>query len=198
MGLYISFQDVAKRLVGKVSFTENELEQNKMSVSLANRLINEAEGEVELDLSLRYHTPFLYYDSKNKIEKPFSALPPRPTQEVVRTLCELKSVLRILEINFGSSGYISSDNYSKSSNDRYNSILKRAIEVATSGKYKYPPLPLLKLNYFNKNDDGYVGKVIHHTTSSSTRYGANQVNDPSISPNFNSWYFYGSNYDDIN
>jgi len=58
MPLYITLEDVRLRLIGKVRFTTNPLDENKMSETLANRLIDEAEGQVELDLSPRYAAPF--------------------------------------------------------------------------------------------------------------------------------------------
>ncbi len=40
MGLYINREDVRVRLIGKVRFTEDEDEENKMSMRLLDRLIN--------------------------------------------------------------------------------------------------------------------------------------------------------------
>lgn len=182
MGLYIKFEDVRIRLLGKVRFTEDEDDENKMHIALANRLINEAEGQVEQHLSPRYAAPFV-----TDADGPFSALPDRPTRELIRTLCEHLACLRILETDFGRGSSTDGDKYAKALAARYeklrNSLLARRTDGNTPSQgWKYPPLPGLKLNYMNTEaDDGYMGSVIV-ASGDSTRpgYAQGQVNDPSV------------------
>lgn len=179
MGQYITLEDVRVRLIGKVRFTVDPKNENEMSEDLANRLINEAEGQVELDLSPRYHTPFRTTD-----DQPFSKLPNRPTREILRTLCEIQSVMKILDIDFGRGTVINAEKYYENIEKRYNKIkddlLKRREEYG-SGWY-LPPLTGLKLAAHNAlADDGFVGQVIvaGNQTDDSGSYPSRRINDPS-------------------
>lgn len=182
MALYIEFEDVRLRLVGKVRFTDDpETDENKMPEALAERLIDEAEGQVEQDLSPRYAAPFVETTAGT-----FAALPDRPTKNILRTLCELKACIRILETDFGSGTAIDAAKYIKSLEDRYKSIINENIlakfddEYKSSRQWKFPPLPGLKKNWFNKQaDDGYVGVGPLVTSDSSGDYAEGQINDPS-------------------
>lgn len=195
MPIYIRLEDVKIRLIGKVQFTENEFEQNRFPDALAKRLINEAEGDVEMDLSPRYFAPFQTEDGK-----PFSSLPPRPTQEYIRTLCELKAVSRILETAFGSGGVVNPETYKKSIDDRYAEMIKRTLDKLSNSKWVYPPFPKIKLNYFNESaDDGYVGTVINTHNSTGTDYPAKVSNNPALGyyhGGYNNYYNYGCDYND--
>lgn len=179
MGLYIRSMDVRVRLVGKVRFTESmDDETDKMPLALLRRLILEAEGQVEYDLSERYATPLQTVDGQ-----PFAHLPERPTKEYLRTLCELKAVERVLETDFGR-GAIKADDFYKNTKERYsdmlNKILDRRSEDEGQNQFRKPPLPGLRLNYFNQAaDDGWRGMVMN--TSSGNDYASKQVNDPSKS-----------------
>lgn len=188
MGLYITKDDVIVRLRGKVRFTDEIDEHNKMHFSLLERLIFEAEGQVERDLSLRYFAPF-----QDECTGKFNDLPNSPTRNLLRTLCELQSVMRVLETDFGTGSAMNGEAYSKKLQERYDSVIKKELikrdetEYASQTGWKYPPLPGLKLNYFNtKADDGYSGMVLN-TSSGRGEYASNQINDPS--ENFNNAYF---------
>lgn len=179
MGLYISSNDVQIRLRGKVRFTDDIEDANKMHYSLLNRLISEAEGQVERDLSPRYFAPF-----QNECTGQFKDLPDSPTKNLLRTLCELQAVMRVLETDFGSGSAMNGEAYSKKLSERYEGIIKKEMLKKEEDQYagptgwKYPPLPGLKLNYFNTQaDDGYMGMCLN-TTSGRGGFPAVQINDP--------------------
>ncbi len=179
MGLYVGFEDVRLRLIGKVRFTEDETDENKMPVALANKLIAEAEGQVEQDLSPRYAAPF-----QTEEGTAFKNLPERPTKLILKTLCELKAVIRILETDFGMGTAIDGEKYIKKVADRYKAIIQDNIlaKVKNSEDQKqwaFPPLPGLKKNWFNTEaDDGYAGMVLV-TSRGDGAYPQTQINDPS-------------------
>lgn len=184
MGRYIKFEDVRIRLVGKVRFTANTEDENKMSETLANRLIAEAEGEVENDLSPRYAAPFV-----TESDGPFDQIPERPTRNIIRTLCELKSVERILETDFGSGTAVEGSKYFDAVRKRYKEILTKLMARKTVKNqeltgFALPPLPGIKLNYMNNQaDDGYAGGIIVSGGLGDGAYPAEQINNPALS-----WY----------
>lgn len=179
MGLYISFEDVRVRVIGKVRFTEDTEDENKMSIVLANKLINEAESQVETDLSPRYAAPF-----QTEEGKPFKDLPERPTRLLIRTLCELKAVIRILETDFGSGTAIDADKYIKKIADRYKAIINDNVLAKTEQakdqkQWMFPPLPGLRKNWFNTEaDDGYSGMVLVTNSNSPHDFASKQINSP--------------------
>lgn len=177
MGLYISREDVRTRLIGKVRFTEDEDEENKMNLSLLDRLINEAEADVELDLSPRYLAPF-----QTDAGAPFKHLPQRPTREILRTLCELKAVIRVLETDFGSGTVVDASKYAESISTRYQKMLDKHMAKKKEGLgWIYPPLPGLAFNYMNtESDDGYAGMVLS-TSRGDGDFPAERMNNPSQS-----------------
>lgn len=197
MGLYITTADVQVRLQGKVRFTEDPDDVNKMQLTLLDRLIAEAEGEVERDLSPRYFAPFshMHHEQCDENNEPhesrhreransFKKIPERPTRNLLRTLCEIQAVIRVLETDFGSGSAMNGEAYATRLRERYNKIIDKELE-RKSGKqddasgWRYPPLPGLKLNYFNrKADDGYAGMVLN-TTQGIGGFPATQINDPS-------------------
>lgn len=181
MPLYTRFEQVKIRLLGKVQFQEDgeEEDQNLMSIALAKRLINEAEGQVEQDLSPRYLAPF-----QTHCGSPFSALPLRPTQEVIATLCELLSVIRILETDFGRGSAVNGDKYAAMLQKRYDGIIKERILPVKPESYlnwRFPPLPGLRLALYNAAaDDGFSGTPMHVAPSGeSDAFPSQRMNDPS-------------------
>lgn len=179
MGKYIRFEDVRVRLVGKVRFTSDPENEDRMSETLANRLIAEAESHVELDLSPRYYAPF-----QTKGGAAFSALPENPTRNYIRTLCELMACVRILEEDFGSGTAVDGEKYAEKLRKRYGIMMDKLVEKKKDGGvdavgFKYPPLPDLKLNYMNEMaDDGFMGSVLV-TSQGDGDYPQKQINDPS-------------------
>lgn len=174
MGLYISREDVRTRLIGKVRFTDDEDEENKMSFTLLERLINEAEADVELDLSPRYMAPF-----QTDAGTQFKNLPQRPTREILRTLCELKAVMRVLETDFGAGTVVDAAKYAESVGTRYQKMLDKHMAKKKEGLgWLYPPLPGLAFNYMNtESDDGYAGMVLS-TSRGDGDFPAERINNP--------------------
>lgn len=179
MPAYIRFEDVRLRLIGKVRFDEDGSDPNKMSRALAIRLIDEAEGQVEMDLSPRYAAPFVHPDTNT-----FAGIPDRPTKNILRTLCELKAVIRILETDFGAGTSVDGAKYIATLAKRYKDMLDNNILAKFTDDYKptrqwrFPPLPGLKKSWFNDQaDDGYAGMVLV-TSDSDGAYPAGQINDP--------------------
>jgi hypothetical protein len=180
MPLYIKFEDVRTRLIGKVRFSDDIDEENKMPKVLAIRLIDEAEGQVELDLSPRYLAPF-----QNSSGGDYSTLPDRPTRNILRLLCELQSCIRILETDFGSGTAVDASKYIKGLAARYKDIIENNVLARKDAKYKetmswaFPPLPGLKKNYFNTEaDDGYAGIGPLVTSDSTATHTEGQLSDP--------------------
>lgn len=180
MGLYISFEDLKVRVEGKVRFTEDpEADPDLMPVKLAKRLINEAEGQVELSLMQRYQIPF-----QTSLGEPFQSLPTRPTKELLRTLCELKAVSRVLETDFGQGTTVDAEKYKEKIDNRYKAIVKDLLErhkddVTSYVNWVRPPLPGIMLAAHNEQDDGFDGYLVN-TTGSRENFAAGQINDPSV------------------
>lgn len=192
MPQYIKYEDVKIRLQGKVRFDDapGHPDENKMPKALALRLIDEAEGQVEQDLSPRYLAPFV-----DTAAGTYLALPDRPTKNIIRNLCELQSVIRLLETDFGSGSAVDGQKYQDKLEKRYRKIIDDTIlakfgaEYESSRQWKYPPMPGLKLNYFNtESDDGYAGYV-SVTNSDEGNYAAQQIDDPSET-------FFNAQFDD--
>lgn len=175
MPLYISLSDVKIRLIGKVKFTTDDTEENKMPESLLTRLIDEAEGEIEYRLSQRYEVPFQTTDALA-----FANLPARPTREQLRTLCELEAVRRVLQTDFGRGSYASGDEYAKGISEDIERRIDRLIATHddTRARFKYPPLPGLMLAAHNQEgDDGFAGRVLV-TGQGYGSYPQGQINSP--------------------
>jgi hypothetical protein len=170
--------EIEDRLRGKIKFTEDLEDENRMSFRLLRRLMNEAEADVEQDLSPRYAAPFQTAEGA-----PFDQLPERPTKEFLRTLCELKTVLRVLETDFGR-GAVDADDYRTKTDNRYKEMKNKLLELRNGddqNKWLYPPLMGLRLGYHNTEaDDGFRGMVINTSGEQGPgNYAANQINDPS-------------------
>lgn len=178
MPLYHRLAQVKIRLAGKVRFTEDpDGDQDKMGLNLARELMNEAEAQVELDLSPRFMAPF-----QTDAGAPFCELPLRPTQNYIRTMCELLSCVRILETDFGSGTAVNGEAYSKTLTERYKAMVDRLMEKVDkeTRQWSHPPLPGLRLALFNKEaDDGYIGMPIHVSTSDGIDdYPQRRINSP--------------------
>lgn len=187
MGRYINQDAVIVRLRGKVKTTDDpDNNPDRMSLLLLNRLINEAEGSVEQDLSTRYLAPFQTLEGAD-----FKSLPVRPTQEVIRTLCELLAVVRVLETDFGKGSGLDGMNYARNCQDRYEAMVygdkdtggeRRpgllSLRKNSYNTYRLPPLPGLHSNYQNGQADtgfdGFVGRTDGHGN-----YASQHINDPS-------------------
>ena len=184
MGRYINSDAVIVRLRGKVKVTSDpEAEPDRLPLLLLNRLINEAEGQVEQDLSTRYFAPF-----QTQGGQPFALLPERPTKEILRTLCELLSVIRVLETDFGRGSGLDGMKYADSCQKRYDVVIwgdERkpglcSLRENTFNTFRSPPLPGLQSNYQVSQADngfaGFVGKTGEHGLSAD--YAIDQINSP--------------------
>lgn len=175
---YISQKDVEIRLLGKVRFTDDDDDANKFPRTLLTRLIKEAEGKVERDLSPRYTAPFQTSDGGG-----FKTLPAN-TQETLRTMCELMSVIRVLGNDFGRGTVNDGSAFKKEQTDLYADMLKREIEQRVDGgpfgQWRYPPLAGLKTSDFNTADDGFAGAVLVTSDDNGEgSYPRKQISDPS-------------------
>lgn len=181
MGLYIKDEDIRVRLLGKVKFTDDEDDENRMHVSLLRRLIEEAEGEVEFDLSPRYATPFTTWEGL-RFDKLLTRPADRRTSNVLRTLCELMACVRVLETDFGRGSNVNGEAYAERLRARYNDLIEKIMARKEDGSgtgWKYPPLPGLKLAYHNSAaDDGFQGMVIVTSNSTTDDYPSQTINDP--------------------
>lgn len=177
MGRYINSDAVIIRLRGKVKVTENPDENpDRLPLILLNRLINEAEGQVEWDLSTRYAAPFQGMNGES-----FGSVPDRPTREILRTLCELLAVIRVLETDFGRGSVIDASKYSESTQARYTKMVDSLIELrqGTFNTFRRPPLPGLKPNYMvSACDNGFAGYVTRTDDTGQGGFPALQINDP--------------------
>lgn len=178
MGKYITNESVLIRLRNKVKTTTcPDQEPDRLPVALLTRLVLEAEGQVEMDLSERYESPFQAMDCS-----PFSALPDT-TQNILRTLCELLGVIRVLETDFGKGSGINADAYTKISQDRYDKLIVKLLSRRSKDDpftpFIYPPLPQLKTNYHMRQvDTGFYGYVARSDDGGHGGFPVKQINDP--------------------
>lgn len=157
MAQYITAAEVRERLLGKVRFTNDPADENAVSSGFLEQIIEEAEGEVELRLSVRYEVPFMCEDGSA-----FGALP-ATTRVQVQTLCRMEAVRRVLSYDFGRGSAVEGENYFKGLHQDYETRLERlvAIREGQFNHFKYPPLPGLRLAAHNSEaDDGYSGQIL--------------------------------------
>lgn len=185
MGRYVTQEAVLVRLRGKVKVTENpDQEPDRLPILLLTRLIAEAEGAVEMDLSPRYLAPFQTLGGGS-----FSQLPQSPTQMVIKTLCELLSAIRVLETDFGRGSSVDSSKYADSMQNRYNLMIFGNEEKKVPGLltlrentfniFKLPPLPALRSNYqMAAVDTGFAGFIDRSDDFGFGSYPAMQINSP--------------------
>lgn len=178
-GLYITRADVETRLAGKVRFTDSLTDENRFPRVLLDEMINEAEGQVEQDLSPRYAAPL-----QTKAGTAYTNLPERPTKNIIKTLCTLMACIRVLESDFGRGSVTDAEKYSASIQKRYDAVVNDKIlakrkDTEPSMQWAFPPLPDLMLNYFNTEaDDGFFG-FVGVAGQGDGGYPAKQINDPS-------------------
>jgi len=185
--LYTTFDSVKVRLTNKVQFQiPNEpLIEGQLPNELLAQLISDAEMEVEQDLRSRYSVPFKSIKFGN-----YEQLPDH-TKRAIRVVVNLKSVIKILETDFGRGTHIDGDTYSNSTKKSYEQNIMRLLGRDMIGqndkidRFKVsPPLEDLLLAVRNsKADDGYRGRIINTDASENdaSSYAAQQINDPSRS-----------------
>ena len=120
---YTTAAEVKERVLGKVKFTDNSEDENAVSSGFLIQIIDEAESEVELRLSVRYDVPF-----QGDNEEAFTTLP-TTTQVQIKTLCRMEAVRRILNYDFGRGSAIESDGYYKGIHQDYETRLERLISL---------------------------------------------------------------------
>ncbi len=172
---YISKQDVEIRLLGKVRFTDDPEDENKFQRALLARLIKEAEGKVERDLSRRYAAPFRGHEDEE-----FKTLP-STTSETIRTMCELMAVIRVLGNDFGRGTVNDGSKFKESQQELYDEMRDGELaqrEEGSFGQWTNPPLEGLKTSDQNATDDGFHGVVLV-TSRGDGDFPAKQITDPS-------------------
>lgn len=179
MGRYVLEADIELFTRGKVEYTDDVEDKNRYERTLLRAMIDEAEGEVEMDLSPRYEAPF-----QGKNGEAFKTLP-KTTFNVIRALVRNKATIKVLESRYGRGNNVDGSKYSETLRKQYDAILDDRILLKRDGQksgiqWAYPPLPNLKTSYFNSADDGFFGAVLSQTDSGGdTGYAAEQINDPS-------------------
>lgn len=189
MGRYISEADVKGRLTGKVKYTDDPNDGNALQNTLLRDWISQAESQVEIDFSPRYAAPFAADDGT-----PFSKFPQLAAKDgsyfqayhTIRRLCQILSVILVLESDFGRGSVATADKYIDKLEDRYKSIVedkllakKKMPDGSETQQWQFPPLPHLQLNYHNNMaDDGFMGQVLT-TTQVEPQFPQFQINDPS-------------------
>jgi hypothetical protein len=183
---YISTNDVEVRLLGKVRFTDNDDDEKQFSRKLLRRLIDEAEGQVERDLSPRYFAPFQCIDPNapaNTLgDDSFKSLP-STTRETLRTMCELMGVLRVLETDFGRGGANDAKAYKENQQKRYDAMVNRELARRSKmedspGEWLAPPLKGLYLADHNATEDGTYGAILV-TSRGEGDFPVERITDPS-------------------
>jgi hypothetical protein len=175
MPAYCTLADLKTRLMGKVRFTTDELDDNKMQESLATALIEEAEAEIEMRLSVRYEVPFVTESGAD-----FSNLP-QTTRLQIKAIALGEAVKRVLGFDFGRGSASEGDKYLAFAEKDVNSRIDRLIEIREGqfNHFRYPPLPGIKLAAHNsEGDDGYAGRVLT-TSDGYGSYPSTQINEPS-------------------
>jgi hypothetical protein len=174
MGQYISSSEIRERLLGKVRFTNDPVDENAVGSGLLESLLDEAESEVELRLSVRYNVPF-----QGDGGEAFNTLPAH-TQNQIKTLCRIEGCRRVMQLDFGRGSPTESDKYREHLDKDWEARLERLIEYRKEqfGHFKYPPLPSLQLAAHNDQaDDGYAGRI-HVTSDDPGAYASVQMPNP--------------------
>lgn len=176
---YVQLKEIQDRVLGKIQFTSDSEDENEMQLTLANSLIDEAEAEVELDLSIRYAVPF-----KGSLDGQTFKQLPTSTQLILKTLCRLQSVMKLIDTDFGRGSAVNGEEYKKELKARYDQMVEKRLlakvgEMEDTNQWLYPPLEGLALAWGNQADDGYRGMVISDSPSNDGAYPRDQINDPS-------------------
>lgn len=174
MPTYITTEDIELTVKGKIRFTDDPNNEERMSYDLLERLMEEAEADVELELSVRYKVPFVGQDGAT-----FANLP-NTTKRLIQLMCRMRTVQLLMDTDFGAGSALDGENFVKGYIIQYNSMRKKAIAKREDGwGWMYPPLPNLQLAHGNHAaDDGYQGAVLS-TSQGDGGYPAGQINDPS-------------------
>ena len=180
--IYTTFESVKVRLANKVQFQAGPSPADgELPDELLAQLIADAEAWVEQDLRSRYAIPF-----QSATRQSFAALPDH-SQRALRTAIDMRSVIMVLETDFGRGSHIGADSYASVMQTQYDAYIERLLGRDREGandkidRYRRsPPLEDVKLASSNLADDGYRGIIINTDQSirDSATYAADQVNDP--------------------
>lgn len=179
MGRYIANTDIEKLLQGKVAFTDDPEERNRMSRPMLAMIVTDAETQVELDLSNRYLVPFVGEEGEK-----FDKLPPT-TRLMIVTLCRLMAQIRVLETDFGRGSAVNGANYTEILQKRYDALVDKCVgrfegSDERFGAFKYPPLPVIaRANHNRASDDGFAGMVLSSTRGDGLTFAPSRIQDPS-------------------
>lgn len=174
MALYVTAAAVKKRLAGKITFADDDTDDNAVGPEFLDEVIAESEAEVETRLSVRYAIPFAHKNGGS-----FSTLS-QNTQTVIKSLIYAEFINRMVGYDFGRGTAIEGMKYAEQQYRVYEARMNRLVEVRSEqfNQFKYPPLEDLALAAHNDQaDDGYAGRIY----LSSDDYGddaASQINDP--------------------
>lgn len=187
--LYTTVESVKVRLANKVQFQSNpaELLQGELPDDLLCQLIVDSETAVEQELRGRYMIPF-----QSKSKGGYDNLPDH-TKRAIRMVVDMRSVIMILETDFGRGTHVNGDEYSKRLTKSYDNQILFLLGNDAEGKSRgrgvqterfrfSPPLDDLLLAFTNREaDDGYKGMLINTDANrhSVESYAADQINDPS-------------------
>lgn len=189
--IYTTVDSVKVRLAGKVQFQEDpeDLANGELPNALLIQLIVDSETEIEQDLRSRYAIPF------RSIRSGFFKDLPDHTKRAIRMAVDMKSVMNIIDTDFGRGTHINADGYKKNLVKHYEILIARLLGKDMQGEAQYvgtskierfkksPPLEDLLLAPTNKADDGYSGMIINtdKSTHDAVTYAEEQLNNPAIS-----------------
>jgi len=156
MGRYITDAEVKSRTAGKIRYATTDADEHAVGPLFLAEVIEEAESEVEMRLSCRYALPFV-----GTANEAFSTLTTN-TQTVIKTLCRMEAVRRLLSYDFGRGTAVDGELYAIALLKDYENRMTRLVEYRKGqfGHFLYPPLEGLKLAAHNsEGDDGYAGRI---------------------------------------
>ncbi len=174
-----TINDVKTRLYGKVTFGTNPT--TSMTDSYLSTLCGQAEGIVEFDLNQFYRVPFI---SKTTLD--YAGLP-NMTKVFLNNLFVTRSVILVLEVEFGRQSSVVSENYSAQMMREYNTILKRiSYKDPKTGQYSMAPLPDLMINTQNWTGlkvvpSPAVAGLRSCGSKDNMRYALQQITNPATS-----------------
>lgn len=183
MGRYITEEDIKELTLGKVQYTDDSTDKNKMQLARLKKLIEQAESEVELDLSMRYQVP-LVGPSDEAFKDLTGSLP--SAVAIIRTVCQLQAVMKVLDTDYGRGSVTGAEKYYETMKKRYDGLIEKLVgkkskDLEESTQFKYPPLGFKKAYFNTEADDGFAGMVLSISPSGDGSYPAEQINDPSES-----------------
>src|SRR4029077_5229538 len=94
--------------------------------------------------------------------QPFKCLP-RGTRLYLRTMCQLQTIVRLMETDFGRSTGTEGAKYAETAKTRYEAMRdqQQALGPNSYNPFTLPPLSGLRLNYMNEEGDtGFRGRVL--------------------------------------